>query len=180
MRIPQLFIKSLYSLKSIAMFRFQKIEKTISYLFVLSFIVSIPSLALFFLSFFSDVKNGQFLEFGSFFHEPDVGKTTAGIIPVFLFLTFLFILLSIAMIEFITTSILAGLGLLLNRIFQRKLDYRQLWNMSSYAVALPSVIVGLSVLLPFSLPVPYVFYFVLAFIILTAAIQKVPKPKAKK
>lgn len=186
MRIPQLFIKSLYSLKSIALFRFQKIEKTISYLFVLSFIVSLPTLALFFISFFSNIKSGQFHELGSFFQELNEQQTinaegaASGIIPVFIFLTFLFILLSVSMIQFITTSLLAGVGLLLKRVFQRRLDYKQLWNMSTYAVTLPSVIVGLSVLLPFSLPLPYLIYFLLAFIILFFAIQKVPKPKIKK
>lgn len=181
MRIPQLFIKSLYSLKSIAMFRFQKIEKTISYLFVLSFIVSIPTLALFLISFFNNIKTGQFFEFGNLLHElNDAEANATGIVPVFLFLTCLFLLLSIAMIEFMTVSILASLGLILKRIFQRKLDYKQLWNMSSYAVTLPSVIIGLSVLLPFSLPVPFIIYFALAFIILILAIQKVPKPKVKK
>lgn len=178
MRISQLFVKSLYSLKSIAMFRFQKIEKTISYLFVLSFIVSIPTLAVFFISFFSNIKSDQFYGFGNFLHELDnVDASPSGIIPVFLFLTCLFVLLSVAMIEFIATSILASLGLILKRMFQRKLDYKHLWNMSSYAVTLPSVIIGLSVLLPFSIPFPFVIFFILAFVILMLAIQKVPKLK---
>lgn len=186
MRIPQLFLKSLYSIKAIAFFRFQKIEKTISYLFVLSFLVSIPTLMLFFLSFFNNINNTSQSGFGEIFqefHNQQMNQfegSIGGIIPVFIFLTFLFIILSVAMIQFITASLLAALGLMIKRIFQRKLNYKQLWNMSTYTITLPSVIIGLSVFLPFSIPLPFFIYFFLSFIILILAINNVPKPIIKK
>lgn len=182
MRITELFTKSLYSLKAISFFRFQKLERTISYLFILSFLVSLPTLFLFFLSFF----NNGFGGFDDVFQVPvePQGETfdgpTAGMIPVFVFLAILFIILGVSMVQFITVSLLAAIGLLLKQAFGHRLDYKHLWNMSAYAVTLPSVIIGLSVLLPFSLPFPAAIYFTLSIIILILAIRKVPMPKVRK
>lgn len=182
MRITELFTKSLYSLKAISFFRFQKIEKTISYLFILSFFVSLPTLFLFFLSFFNKGLAG----FDEMFQLPGdpQGETidgpTAGIIPVFIFLAILFIILGVSMIQFITVSLLAAIGLLLKKAFGRRLDYKHLWNMSAYVVTLPSVLIGLSVLLPFSLPLPGAIYFTLSFMILVLSIRNVPIPKIRK
>ncbi len=182
MHIAKLFAKSLYSLKAISFFRFQKIEKTINYLFILSFLVSLPTLFLFFFSFFI---NG-FSEFGSLLQIPTASEqnmsdsAAPGVIPIFVFLAVLFIILGVSMVQFIAVSLLAAAGLFIKRLAKRRLDYKHLWNMSAYAVTLPAVIIGLSALLPFSLPLPAVLYFLLSLAILILAIQKVPIPKSKK
>lgn len=186
MRIRELFIKSLYSLKAISFFRFQKIERTISYLFILSFLVSLPTLSLFFYSFFTGIKNNNLESFGNTlqgFSDSQINElegSMAGMIPVFIFLTVLFIFLGVAMVQFITVSLLATIGLPIKRALHRRLDYKQLWNISAYAVTLPGVIIGISVLLPFSIPAPFFIYFILSVIIVFIAIRKVPIPKTKK
>ena len=173
MNIKDLFIKSLYSIKAISFFRFQKIEKTISYLFLLSFLVSLPTLILFFISLFSQGGIETYFEFSMMAEEDG----TAGIIPVFIFLFILFTIIGISMVQFLTVSLLAAIGLLIKQWMKRKLDYKHLWNMSAYAVTLPAIIIGLSALLPVSLSFPAIIYFLLSLTILTLAVRKVPIPK---
>ncbi|PWA04816.1 hypothetical protein DCC39_18605 [Pueribacillus theae] len=187
MSIFQLFVKSLYSLKSISLFRFQKIEKTISYLFFLSFLVSLPSFILFFIMLLSNFQGGSnstiFGEALYGFDESQIiemQETMSGMIPVFIFLSILFIYLAVAMLEFITVSLIAGLGLLFKKFLGRKLNYKQLWLMSAYSATLPSVLIGFSTLLPFSLPMPYLLYSVPSILILFLAIRKVPIPKKQR
>lgn len=187
MSIFQLFVKSLYSLKSISLFRFQKIEKTISYLFVLSFLVSLPSFILFLVMLLSNFQGGSNSTiFGEAFYGVDesqiieMQETMSGMIPVFIFLSILFIYLAVAMLEFTSVSLIAALGLIFKKILGRKLNYKQLWPMSAYSVTLPSVLIGLSALFPFSLPMPYLLYSFLSILILFLAIRKVPIPKQKK
>lgn len=186
MRISQLFIKSLYSIKAISFFRFQKIERTISYLFTLSFLISLPSFILFFISFINKMTNNTIDIFeGSFqgVNEAQMEQldgSPAGMVPVFVFLTLLFIFLGVAMLQFISVSILAAVGILLKRILGRNLNYKQLWNIAAYSITLPSILIGLSELIPYTSPTPFLpfaIYFFASLLILFFAIRKVPVPR---
>lgn len=181
MNIFKIFIKSLYSVKTLAAFRFQRMGKAISYVFVLSFLVSLPSISIFLIKLFGMVQGD------TLFNEAVIGFTNeqlsdlqgamTGLAPVIAFLSFLFIFLTVAMIEFVGISLVAAIGLSLKQMNRLRLTYQQLWVMSAHIVTLPSILIALSGLLPIQLPYPLAIYFLLSIGLLYVVLRKIPKPK---
>ncbi len=129
-----------------------------------------------------DVFEGSFQGFNEAQLE-QLDGTTTGMIPVFVFLTLLFIFLGVAMLQFISVSILASIGMPLKRILGRNLNYKQLWNVAAYSLTLPSILIGLSELIPYTSPTPFLpftIYFLFSLLILFFAIRKVPVPRSVK
>ncbi|CAG9619323.1 DUF1189 family protein [Sutcliffiella rhizosphaerae] len=122
-------IKSLYSPKTMAAFRFQGIGKTILYVFFLVLVTSIP----------------LFISFGTnaFDILDNLDESTADLdqlMVIFIVLGYIYF----SGIKFVQISILAMFGLIIKKWTGRhNLQYRHLWLLSAYAVTLPTIIFSL-------------------------------------
>lgn len=185
MNFLQTFFKSLYSLKTLSLFRFQRIGKTIRYIFALSFLISIPSIIKFSISLFGVTANNSpiFAEAVKGLNGEQIAelqKTLPGILPVIAFLSILFIFLAIVMFEFIGISVVAAAGLIIKNAIGRNLNYQQLWVMSAYTITLPSILLMLFSFFSLNITLPFLLYLALALILIYLTIQRVPKPRIKK
>ncbi|MCJ8006840.1 DUF1189 family protein [Lederbergia wuyishanensis] len=161
--IFSIFIKCLYSFKDIAKFRFLGIGKSINYTFFLVFLYFLPSL-----------YNTIILKRDSSSLLPDFDTGSIAImLPIFI----IFMYLLNTGIFFLKISILAGIAVLLAKVLNRKLPYRQSWRLTAFSITLPTLLFGLEPLL--SKPIPYgtLFDFLISIIYIFFSIKKIPRPK---
>lgn len=254
MNIFAQFIKSFYSPKELAPFRFQGIGKTILYIFVMMLILSLPVGTKLTLSILNgsekllemlstnipnfELKNGRleveqseaFLykddklvviidttgeisneeweqyDFGFIFLEKqaiviengiqqsyryselgdvhlaksqiiDLITSIRTLLPIFIPILLLFLYLFVTAMKFIGITFLGAIGIIIKNKKQVRLNYKQLWTLSAYAVTLPTAIFNIldtaNIVIPFS----FVLYWLIAIAMLYSIINHVPKPK---
>ncbi|MBS4199677.1 DUF1189 family protein [Bacillus sp. FJAT-49732] len=158
-----IFLKSLYSFKDIAKFRFLGIGKTIKYTFFLVLLYFLPSL------YNTLILRG---ESSSLLPDFDTGSI-AIMLPIFIIFMYIFN----TGIIYLKISILAGVALLLANMLKRKLPYRQSWRLTAFSITLPTLLFGLEPLL--SKPIPYGTFFdvLISIIFIFFSINKIPRPK---
>jgi hypothetical protein len=103
--------------------------------------------------------------------------TFSGILPIVIILLFVLIYVLLVGLQFTYVSLLSYSGIFLQKLLKRKLSYRQLWRLSSYAVTAPTIIIVCLNFTPLLTPAPLFFYMLLSVIYLILIILKVPKPK---
>lgn len=81
--------------------------------------------------------------------------------------------------NFIEVSILALFGLALKNLTDRKLNYGQLWRMSSYSETLPTLFFTIMAAIKTPVPNSFMINWFVAIIVLYLAIREIPKPKNK-
>lgn len=161
--IYTVFYKSFYSFKDIAKYRFLSIGKTFQYVFLLVLFQFIPSL-----------YNMLVLNENSALHLPEFDAGSVAImLPIYILL--MFVLLSGLM--FLKISILAGITLLVGKMFKRKLPYRQSWRLTACSITLPTVLFGLLQLFPTDIPYDFLIDVALALFFMFISVQKIPKSK---
>ncbi|WP_017755803.1 DUF1189 domain-containing protein [Calidifontibacillus oryziterrae] len=101
------------------------------------------------------------------------------IILVFLPIAFIFLYLFTAFMKFIGISFLAVIGLILSTQTNRKLQYRNLWILSAYAVAIPTIFFAIIDALKIFIPFSFLLYWLTATIVLYLIIKEIPKPKSQ-
>ena len=95
------------------------------------------------------------------------------LIPIFLFLMYL---LFLAM-KFIGITVLSVFGTILRNRAGVKLNYKQLWTLSVYAVTLPTVLFALLDSLNIIIPFSFGLYWIIAIAMLHLVIKQIPKPR---
>ncbi|WP_079530290.1 DUF1189 family protein [Halobacillus hunanensis] len=124
----QQLIKSFYHFKMLAAFRIQPVGKAISYLFYLSLVVLIPVLTSSVYTYLSgqDTLNGT------------ISRGISSGIFVVIFLPFIFFLIALSL--FVLVSIIAALAIPYIQIRGLRADYKQLWNISAFAITAPTLV----------------------------------------
>lgn len=255
MNVFQQFITSFYAPKIMATFRFQGIGKTILYIFLMMFIVSIPiaikmSLTItngtdkalqmlkntpefqfengtlisesdepfhqtdddFFLIIdpsnnvsIDEVKN---YPFGIIFFEKEaiivengsaktysyqqlgnftlnktefikLVDTINALLGIFIPLLLIFLYLFTTGMKFIGITVLATIGILIRNKAEVRLNYKQLWVLATYAVTLPTTIFNVLEAFAIYIPFGFLFYWVIAILMLYFVINNIPKPKMR-
>ncbi|KSU85775.1 Maltodextrin utilization protein YvdJ [Fictibacillus enclensis] len=100
------------------------------------------------------------------------------LLPILLPLIFLFIYLFTVAMKFIGVTVLAVIGLVLQNISRRSLNYRRLWVMSAYSVTLPTVFFAVMKLLHTEVPFSFIIYWAVASLFLHLSIKETPDPQA--
>lgn len=95
------------------------------------------------------------------------------LIPIFLFLMYL---LFLAM-KFIGITVLSVFGIILRNRAGVKLNFKQLWTLSVYAVTLPTVLFALLDSLNIIIPFSFGLYWIIAIAMLHLVIKQIPKPR---
>ncbi|MFC7393334.1 DUF1189 family protein [Scopulibacillus cellulosilyticus] len=157
MSIFKQFIKNVIHPRQSAMFRFQRIGKTISYIFFLSLIATIllsPE------AIKQLISQNHSLSF------------------IFIPIAFIFYYVLISFAFFIGICVLAGIGLFVARILHKRLNYQQIWSLSANAVTWPTLCLSIIECF-YSLPNEMFAVFILfCLMMLVLMIYTVPKPKA--
>jgi hypothetical protein len=157
MNVFHSFITSLYLPQKMARFRFQRMKKAISYVFILMFIASIPGAM--------DVIFS------------DRSQTEIPIV-VFILMYFLIYYLLFSFLGFLSVTVLAAAGIWFSHILGRKqkLPYNQLWIMSAYAITMPALLYTLAATLQMNGFPVFIIISSVAAVILLRLIIFVPKP----
>ncbi|HET7579805.1 MAG TPA: DUF1189 family protein [Bacillales bacterium] len=160
MNLLRAFQSSLLLPKKDAMFRLNRMGMggTIGYLFMLLFIVAIPSGVHFALSDHPGFENRI--------------PPTLFVLQFFVFDYLLFVVGGLIVI-----SVLAAVCLLLSKTVMRKLSYRQLWKISAYATTIPFLLYTLAQSLNWNSPLIPLLLFFLALVILVRMIFIFPRRK---
>lgn len=176
MNIFKQLLKSLYSPKDIAKFRFQGIGKTIFYVFLLTLLSILPTTY----HLVTDINMGNEVtketlkeEVPPFSFENgqlSLDSSTPVIIGSYVFSSG---------IKFIEVSILALIGLFIKNLLHRNAPYRQNWRMAAYSVTLPTLFSTLMALLEISVPYAFLINLFVSIIVLTLAIKEIPMKKQK-
>lgn len=179
MKLHIRFVKSLYSIKSIAQFRLLGVGSTILYVLSLTLLCIVPVLIIFLLSLLSG--NQSLSNFESFGLNPDQMQNFAssldGIFPIIVAVIYAVMYVLFSGVLFSGASILAVVAILATKIFGRKLTYRHLWVMSCYSITLPSVLLTILFTLNVQIPYSFIWFWLVSFIICTLAITKIPVKK---
>ncbi|MFZ7945414.1 MULTISPECIES: DUF1189 domain-containing protein [Bacillaceae] len=107
----------------------------------------------------------------------DFTNTIGGLKGIIIPVASLLIYLVSSAASFIEVSILALFGLALKNLLGRKLNYRQLWRMAAYSETLPTLFFTIMAAVKTSVPNSFVINWVVAIIVLSLAINEMPKPK---
>ncbi|MFE1243903.1 DUF1189 family protein [Fictibacillus sp. NPDC058756] len=179
MKLHIRFIKSLYSIKSIASFRFQGVGSTILYVLLLTLLCMLPVFILFLINLISDKQ--PLNNFENFGLNPDqmqnFASTLDGIFPIIIAVIYLVMYVLFSGILFSGASILAGLSIPITKIFGKRLPYRHLWVLSCYSITLPTVLLTILFMMDLHIPDSFMWFWMLAFFICILAITKTPKKK---
>ncbi|MEH7074058.1 DUF1189 domain-containing protein [Neobacillus drentensis] len=89
----------------------------------------------------------------------------------------LFIYLLASAGSFIKVTVLALIGLLLKNLLGRKLNYRQLWRMAAYSNTLPVMFFTIMSAINTTVPSSFMINWFVLIIVLSLAINEIPKPK---
>ncbi|MFG6494165.1 DUF1189 family protein [Fictibacillus sp. UD] len=182
MKLHIRFVKSLFSIKSIAQFRLLGVGSTILYVLSLTLLCIVPVLIIFLLSLLSD--NKSLSNFESFGLNPDQMQNFAssldGIFPIIVAVIYAVMYVLFSGILFSGVSILAGIAIPAAKILGRRLAYRHLWVISCYSITLPSVLITILFTLNIHVPHSFIWFWLLSFIICILAITKTPSKKNKK
>lgn len=143
----------------VAKLRFQQMKKTITYVFAMMFIASIPGVV----PYFTPFQAG----------EAEPVSIVVSIVVYYVFFSFL---------GFLSVSMLAGIGLLIRNLTHRKgkLPYNQLWIMSAYAITVPVFVFTVAAFLHKNGTFFFPFLILLTTGILLRMIIAVPKPGRKR
>ncbi|PEA85158.1 hypothetical protein COL60_14600 [Bacillus pseudomycoides] len=150
-------VKSLYSPKDMALFRFQKIGKTILYIMLLSLIATIPKTFT--------------------FEKKDIISAIDSIYPILMLVVGIGIYLFQLFISFLGVTILAFIGSAMSD--QRKLSYTQIWTLTAYSYTIPTIFFIIMDLLKINVPWSFLLYTAIILIVLYLTIKEIPKPKEK-
>jgi hypothetical protein len=179
MKLHIRFIKSLYSIKSIAQFRFLGVGSTILYVLLLTLLCILPVLIVFILSLMSDQQTLK--NFGNYGLNPDQMQKFAssldGIFPIIVAVIYMVMYILFSGILFSGVSLIAGCAIPVSNIVGKRLSYRHLWVISCYSITLPSVL--LTILFTFNVHIPFSFFWfwLFSFIICVLAIKKITAKK---
>lgn len=97
------------------------------------------------------------------------------LVPIILIFLYLFT----TFLKFIGISFLALIGIILSKQTERKLQYRQLWMLSAYAVTIPTIFFAIIDALKIYIPYSFLLYWITATIVLYLIIKEIPKPKSQ-
>ncbi|MFL6556036.1 MAG: DUF1189 domain-containing protein [Bacillus sp. (in: firmicutes)] len=89
----------------------------------------------------------------------------------------LFIYLFASAGSFIEVTVLALIGLLLKNLLGRNLNYRQLWRMAAYSETLPTIFFTIMAAIKTTVPSSFMINWFVVIIVLSLAINEIPKPK---
>ncbi|PEL32622.1 DUF1189 family protein [Bacillus pseudomycoides] len=153
-------VKSLYSPKDMALFRFQKIGKTILYITLLCLIATIPK------TFTFEKKDIK-----------DIISAIDSIYPILMLIVGIGIYLFQLFISFLGVTILAFIGSAMSD--QRKLSYTQIWTLTAYSYTIPTILFMIMDLLKINVPWSFLLYTAIILIVLYLTIKEIPKPKEK-
>lgn len=162
MSIWKQFTLSLYNLKILAAFRVFKINKAISYTFLLGFIVLAIVL------FIRAVTNSSSQ---ALFQEAEAINISPAIVSM-VSIPYIFLMITAGL--FIYISLLAGIGVMVARIFKKKLIYKQLWVMAAFAITAPTIVLTCLDGILNQTSLTGWFYFIASICYLTGAIKNVP------
>ncbi|MDC3413374.1 DUF1189 domain-containing protein [Aquibacillus sp. 3ASR75-11] len=165
MSIWKQFGISFYQIKKIAAFRILKISKAIVYLFFLTLFLMIPVLVNAFI-------NDPIIDSNLISNSIDTYGFSKYVLTI---VTIPFIYLTITGLIFIFVSFLAGCGLLLAKTLKKRVDYKQVWVISSYAITTPTLSLSVIELLFPALPFTKWGLLILSLLFLLGAIRYLPK-----
>ncbi len=179
MKLHIRFVKSLWSFKSIASFRFLGVGSTIMYVLLLTLLCMIPVFSIFLVGLVS--KNQPLNNFESFGLNPDqmqnFASTLDGIFPIIIAVIYVVMYVLFSGILFSGASILAALAIPLAQLLKRKQSYRHLWVLSCYSITIPSVLLTVLFFLNVHIPYSFLWFWMLAFLICALSIAKIPRKK---
>ncbi|MEK3890716.1 DUF1189 family protein [Bacillus sp. FSL K6-3431] len=165
--IFSMFIKSIYSVKHIAKFRFAGIGKTLQYVFFLALLYFLPGL----IQALAAGKDSSILVPGFDF---DTGSLMI-ILPIYILFMYIF---NAGVIIFKIT-VLAAIALLLAKILKRNLPYRQSWRLTAFSITFTTFSFGVLALFDLVIPGALIIDLAVSLIYICASILKIPKPKNK-
>lgn len=151
-----LFYKSLYSLKSIAKYRFLGIGKTIQYIFMIALLFFLPGLY--------NILMGEGVS---------TIVSNKSLMPIFIIFMYVFN----AGLIFIKITILSGVGLLFAKLLDKKLVYRHSWRLTAYSITLPTILFSYLPLMVHHIPGGLWLDLALSLLILFGSIKQIPSAK---
>ncbi|UOR12296.1 DUF1189 family protein [Halobacillus amylolyticus] len=156
-------LKSFYHFKMLAAFRVQPVGKAISYLFYLSLIVLIPVLI-------SSVYT--YLTTQDSLNDTISHGISSGIFVV-IFLPFIYFFIALSL--FLLVSALAGLAVPYTHYRRMRADYKQLWNISAFAITAPTLVLVCVESFIVSSPLLICLYFLISCFYVLYALSYLPK-----
>ncbi|UOQ93752.1 DUF1189 domain-containing protein [Halobacillus shinanisalinarum] len=156
-------LKSFYHFKMLAAFRIQPVGKSIGYLFYLSLIVLIPVLIS---SIYTYLTAQDAL-------SNTISQGISSGIFVVIFLPFIYFFIAVSL--FLLVSALAGLAVPYARYRRMRADYKQLWNISAFAVTAPTVVLVCMESFIISSPLLIYLYFLISCFYVLYALSYLPK-----
>jgi Protein of unknown function (DUF1189) len=179
MKLHIRFVKSLWSFKSIANFRFLGVGSTIMYVLLLTLLCMIPVFSLFLVSLMS--KNNPLNNFESYGLNPDqmqnFASTLDGVFPIIVAVIYIVMYVLFSGILFSGASILAAFVLPVAKLLKRRQSYRHLWVLSCYSITIPSVLLTVLFFVNVHIPYSFLWFWMLAFLICVLSITKIPRKK---
>ncbi len=162
-----LFYKSLYNPKEIAKFRFLGIGKTILYVFSLILLSSLPGI-------YEALAVKQIGSNGMSGIGADTG-TKLILIPILALAAYLInagtIILKI--------SVLAGVGVIIAKLLDRKLPYRLSWRLTAFCITFPTSFFAFIFLLGIDIPGDSIIDFTIILLFQFLSIKAIPKPRRR-
>ena len=159
MNIGRQFLYSFYHLKRVSTFRIQKIGRPIWYLFFLMLLAMVPKV----LQLVSSSQQTELLGETQF-------PLALSIAVLYLFTTSL---------KFIGVSFLAAIGLVINELMKKNLQYKHTWTLSAYAVTCPTLLFAFLEAFSWQPPFAWFLYWVVAIGYLYLILSYIPKPKKR-
>jgi hypothetical protein len=160
---------SLYAPNKIARFRFQKIGKTIAYLFILALLFSIPS--------FLHLINGITSQVQSFKETLGIAdKTNSGLPYLFSLLVIMYYLGSSTFL-FTLTTIFASLSNMFQFSKQINLSFKHRFTIFTYSMTLPTILFLLIGLLNITVPYSTLLFLLISIVFYYLSIKSISKSK---
>ncbi len=179
MRLHNRLIKSLYSVQSIARFRYLGVGSTILYVLMLTLLCMLPVFVLFLYNLVSE--NDSMRNFESFGLNPDqmqnFASTLDGIFPIIIAVIYIVMYVLFSGILFSGASLLAGVLNLITKILGKRISYRHLWVLSCYSITFPSVVLTILFMINLHIPNSFFWFWIVAFLVSVLAITKTPQKK---
>ncbi len=163
-----MFFKSLYSGMSIAKYRFIGIGKTLQYVFFLAILYFLPG----FYRILISNKDSSILVPG---FDLDTGSLMI-ILPIYILFMYIFN----AGVIVCKITILAAIALLLAKLLNRTLPYRQGWRLTTFSITFSTLLFSLMTLFNLEIPGAFIIDLLASLIYILISISKIPKQKLKK